>query len=152
MTHIETNQELEVDNLYCFRGKINHIELDSIAKELEDTITNCGAKKVGSPITATFGVEDTIMDIEIMLPINQEIKDADKFYYKEKLKIGNAIMAKHIGDPAGLQETCNDLNSYIMEHQLIPITVGYNVTKNVDPINVNNTEVDIYVGINPNIL
>ena len=151
MAQIESNQNLEIDNLFCFRGKVSQSEVESIARELEQAIVTAGATKTGNPITATFGVEGTVMDLEIMIPVDKKITDTGKFYFKEKLKIGNALMAKHVGNPAGLQDTCNELNQYIMEHQLTPITVGYNVTKNVDVSNVNNTEVDIYVGINPNI-
>ena len=39
-----------------------------------------------------------------------------------------------------------------MEHNLQPITVGYNVTKKMDMLNPENTEIDVYVGISPNIL
>lgn len=152
MAQIELNQNLEVDNLFCFRGKISQTEVESIAKELEHAIVAAGAEKAGNAITATFSVEGTVMDLEIMIPVDKKIADTGQFYYKEKLKIGNALMAKHVGNPVRLQDTCNDLNQYIMDHQLMPITVGYNVTKNVDVSNVNNTEIEIYVGINPNIL
>ncbi len=37
-------------------------------------------------------------------------------------------------------------------HKLQPITVGYNVTKKADKLNPENTEIDVYVGISPNIL
>ena len=33
-----------------------------------------------------------------------------------------------------------------------PITSGYNVTRKLDLLNPKNTEVDVFVGINPNIL
>ena len=56
------------------------------------------------------------------------------------------------GHPIGLEDACNQLNQYIIEHNLHPITVGYNVTKNVDIMNLENTEIDVYVGINPNIV
>ena len=64
----------------------------------------------------------------------------------------NAVVASYRGNPMGLQNACNELNQYIMENKLQPITVGYNVTKKVDPLNIDNTEIDVYVGISPNIL
>ena len=51
-----------------------------------------------------------------------------------------------------LQNTCNELNQYIVQNKLMPITVGYNVTKKIDPVNIIKTEIDVYVGISPNIL
>lgn len=64
----------------------------------------------------------------------------------------NAVVVKHIGNPNSLQISCEELNQYIINNQLNPITVGYNVTKKVDKINLENTEIDVYVGINPNYL
>ena len=62
------------------------------------------------------------------------------------------MVAVYKGNPIGLQDAVVQLNTFISEHKLQPITVGYNVTKNVDLSNPDNTEVDVYVGINPNIL
>lgn len=53
---------------------------------------------------------------------------------------------------SGIQGVCNELNSYIVNKHLQPITVGYNVTEKVDPLNLDETEIRIYVGISPNIL
>ena len=61
-------------------------------------------------------------------------------------------MMSYKGNPNGLQEACNELNKYIIDNKLQPITVGYNVTKKIDPLDINNAEIDVYVGINPNIL
>lgn len=52
----------------------------------------------------------------------------------------------------GLQNACNQLNQYIMEHKLQLITVGYSVTKKTDILNPENTEIGVCMGINPNIL
>lgn len=39
------------------------------------------------------------------------------------------VGTKRNGTPSGLQAACNELNKYIMDNNLQPITVGYNVTK-----------------------
>ena len=62
------------------------------------------------------------------------------------------MVAAYKGHPIGLQEACNHLNKYIVENKLQPITVGYNVTKKMDMLSLQNTEIDVYVGISPNIL
>lgn len=152
MVEILSGQTLELENLMSFRGKITQTELEVVGKDLETKITLAGAKRVGNPVTATFEVDGNLLDIEILLPIDKKIPNIEKYSYKEKLRITNALVAKHKGNPMGLQETCIQLNQYIMEQKLVPITVGYNVTKKIDPINVEDSEVDIYVGISPNIL
>lgn len=119
---------------------------------MENYIQNAGAKRVGNPITVTYAVGDDTIDIELLIPIDKSINSVDKFVFKNQIKIVNAVVACYKGHPIGLQEACNQLNQYIMEHKLQPITVGYNVTKKTDMLNPENTEIDVYVGISPNIL
>lgn len=152
MIEILSGQTLEVEKLFSYRGKIRQADLEGIGKEMENEVISAGAKRMGMPITVTYGVENDIMEVEILLPIDKKINNTGKFCYKEKIKIVNALMAKHRGNPMQLQNTCNELNRYIVEHNLVPITAGYNVTTKVNPLDVEDTEVDVYVGISPNIL
>ena len=119
---------------------------------MELQVKTSGAERVGYPITVTYGIEGDLIDVEVLLPINKRVPSTGKYVFKEKLLITNALMVKHVGNPAGLQAACNELNSYIMENKLVPITAGYNVTRKVDMLNPNNAEIDVYVGISPNIL
>ena len=152
MLEILENQTLEVENLVSFRGSLTQAELEEIGQDLETAVNEAGAKRVGNPMTATYGVDGNRMDIEILLPVDKKIQVTGKYTYKDRIKIVNAVVAKYVGNPAGLQEACNELNQYIMEHKLSPITVGYNVTKNINPMNMEETEIDVYVGISPNVL
>lgn len=152
MLEIKENQELNVANVLSYRGKVRQAELENVGKEMESYIQNTGAKRVGNPITATYAVEGDAIDVELLMPIDKSIGSTDKFVFKNQIKIVNAVVAAYKGHPMGLQEACNQLNQYIMEHKLQPITVGYNVTKKTDMLNPENTEIDVYVGISPNIL
>lgn len=152
MLEIKENKELNVANVLGYRGKVRQAELENIGKEMECYIKNAGAKRVGNPTTATYAVEDDMVDIELLMPIDRSIDSTDRFVFKNQIKIVNAVVACYKGHPMGLQEACNQLNQYIMEHKLQPITVGYNVTKKTDILNPENAEIDVYVGISPNIL
>lgn len=152
MLEIKENQELNVANVLSYRGKVRQAELENVGKEMESYIQNTGAKRIGNPITATYAVEGDAIDVELLMPIDKSIDSTDKFVFKNQIKIVNAVVAAYKGHPMGLQEACNQLNQYIMEHKLQPITVGYNVTKKTDMLNPENTEIDVYVGISPNIL
>ncbi len=152
MLEIMEKQKLELRNLFCFRGKVKQTEVDGIVKAMEGKLAKMEAKCTGNPVTATFGVDGEYIDIEIMLPIDKSIGIIDRYYYKDKIEIVNAVLASYTGHPGKLQEVCNILNQYIIDNKLQPITVGYNITKMVDPLNLENTKIDIYVGINPNIL
>lgn len=152
MAEIRQGETLEMENLMSFRGKVRQQELEKIGNDLELQVKTSGAERVGYPITVTYGIEGDLIDVEVLLPINKRVPSTGKYVFKEKLLITNALMVKHVGNPAGLQAVCNELNSYIMENKLVPITAGYNVTRKVDMLNPNNIEIDVYVGISPNIL
>ena len=152
MLEIKENQELIIENILSFKGKIRQEELENQGKEMESYIRNAGAKRIDNPITATSAVEGDAIDVELLMPIDKSIDSTDRFVFKNQIKIVNAIVASYKGHPMGLQGACNQLNQYIMEHRLQPITVGYNVTKKTDMLNPENTEIDVYVGISPNIL
>ena len=53
-----------------------------------------------------------------------------------------------------MQNSINEFNAYITEHRIASITVGYNVTAKEakTPLEIDSMEVDIYVGISPNLL
>ena len=152
MLEIKENQELNVVNVLSYRGKVRQAEIERIGKEMEAYIKNAGAKRVGNPITATYAVEYDEIDVELIMPIDMSMDSTDKFVFKDQIKIVNAVVVAYKGHPIGLQEACNQLNQYIVEHKLQPITVGYNVTKKTDMLSLENTEIDVYVGISPNIL
>lgn len=152
MTEILQNQVLETEHLLCFRGEVTNAELESIGQDMESVIKNAGGRRVGFPITATYGMNNGKMDIELLIPVDRCMDDIKKYGYKKQLKIVNAVVASYKGHPRGLQEACNQLNQHIIDHGLQPITVGYNVTKKTDMLNPENTEIDVYVGITPNIL
>ena len=152
MLEIKENQELDVVNLLSYRGKVKQTELELVGKEMESHIQNVGAKRVENPITVNYAVEADMIDVELLMPVDKSIASTDKFVFKNQIKIVNAVVASYKGHPIGLQDACNQLNQYIMEHNLQPITVGYNVTKKTDILNPENTEIDVYVGISPNIL
>ena len=115
-----------------------------IWKRMERYIHSSCAKKSGTPITATYGVEGNTIDMEFLMPIDRSIASTDRFVFKNQIKIVNAVVACYKGHPMGLQEACNQLNQYIVEHKLQPITVGYNVTKKTDILNPENTEIDVW--------
>ena len=152
MTEIKTGQTLELNNVLSYRGKVKQSELEVVGKALEQEAVLAGAKVVGNPVTATYTVEQDEIDMELLLPIDREITPQERYVFKKEIRIVNAVMAAYKGHPMGLQDACNQLNQYIVEHGLQPITVGYNVTKKTDMLCLENTEVDVYVGISPNIL
>lgn len=152
MIEIKEKQELSVKNLLSFRGKVNQAQLEAINKDMQNTIVKLGAKPMGNAITATFAIENDKMDVEILAPIDKHVESVGDYIYKEQLHIVNALKAVYEGHPTGLQGAIESLNQYMIDKRMQPITAGYNVTKKIDMLAPENTKIEVYVGINPNIL
>ncbi len=149
MVEIKTNQKLEINNILSFRGKVKQKDLANIGKDMEKKVAQMGGKRTGNIITATHGMDGNAIDLEILFPIDKNIKNTGEYFFIERFIITNAVVASQHGNPARLQNTFNVLNQYITENKLQPITVGYNVTRQMDPINIDNTITDVYIGIDP---
>lgn len=152
------HQTLEMRNVLSYRSKMTQQELQSKAQEIEKLLSETGAMKVAPTVTTTFSVEQgltgPVMDIEILLPLDREIDLPTGYTWKPHFLLTNALMIRHIGNPATLQNSANELHAYIVANQMVPISSGYNVTVKEAkmPLEIDNMEVDIYIGISPNLL
>lgn len=143
-------QKLEINNLLTFRGTVKNSEINDIVRDMDMYIKKNENKRTGFPITVTYKMDTEKADVEILIPIEKEIKSSTKYVFKPKLKITNAIVGRHHGNPNMLQETCNEIAKIIEEKKLVQITPGYSVTKQVDELG--NADIEVWVGISPNIL
>lgn len=145
-------------NVLTYRGKVTQQQMTVIAKEMNDIITANKAKKTMSGVSATYEIinqgSDTIMDIEIMYPLDKTIMVASPYKIKPVFRLKDAVKIRHEGNPALLQEAGNKLMNYISNKGLMPITVGYNVTvhESTSPMDIDNLIVDLYIGVCDNIL
>ena len=155
---IKEQQVLEMKNLLSFRGKVTQQAFAAKSQEIEQILKAAGAEKAAPAVTTTFAVEQgpmgPVMDVEILLPLDKEIQAPAGFTFKPHFLLTNAVMVRHVGHPSRMQESVNALNAYITEHQLVPITSGYNVTvkEAKTPLELDMMEVNIYVGVSPNLL
>lgn len=82
MLEIKENQELHVENLLSYWGKVRQTELESVGKEMKSYVQKAGAKWVGNPITATYAVEGDTIDVELLMHIDNSIASTDKYLFK----------------------------------------------------------------------
>lgn len=147
MIEITENQILLLKNIVCYRGKIRQEKIDTIGRDMEMKVNSKGGKRVGNPITATYGVENGIADIEIILPVDVKIDDLGKYCYKEEVAIKNAVKLEYQGEADGMTKACEELNTYMARKELKPITPAYNlveIQKNNGSIQMN---LKVYVGV-----
>ena len=155
---IYEHQTLEMRNVLSYRSKMTQQQLQIKAQEIEAIISTAGTTRDGHTVTTTFSIEQqatgAILDTEILVPLDREITAPEGYNFKPHFLLTNAVMIKHIGHPSRLQQTIDELNAYIAACGLIPITSGYNVTvKEIMSIaEIDKMEINVYVGISPNIL
>lgn len=146
----------EMHNVLSYRGKMTQQELVEKSRDMEEIIQKSGAEKNGGAVTTTFSVEQgpngAILDMEILIPLNHEIQAPPGYAWKPDFLLTNALVVKHVGNPAGLQDCIQELNQFILERGLVPISTGYNVTvrEAKTPLELDSMEVDIYVSVSPN--
>jgi hypothetical protein len=155
---IRESQELRMANVLSFRKQLAasemQVELAKIGKFVEDG----GYTKTGPTVTATFAVESEggsqVLDMEVLIPLDKPFTPPEGCALKPEFLLTNAVTIRHIGNPAGLQNTVTALTAYIQERRLTPITAAYNVTVKEarTPLEVDDMIVDVYIGISPNIL
>lgn len=148
---IELNKSLEIKNLVSRAGKFTQ---NKYQKEVLDIISNYKKFSLNQGdclITTTKSIEftdgDQVLDVEILLPVSKIITVEKPYTFKNSIKICNAIYAK-IEDITLLQENLNEINEYICKNELQPITPAYLIQKKSDL----KTSIDVYIGLNPNIL
>ena len=155
---IQINQEYRMSNVLSFRKKLPAAEFQRESIRIGKFVESGGYTRTGSTVTATFSIEqqngEQVLDMEILVPLDKSFSPPDGCVCKPEFVLTNAASIRHIGNPAGLQDTCNRLMAYLQEHNLQPITGGYNATvrEAKTPTEIDQMIVDVYIGINPNIL
>ena len=155
---ITENNTLEMKNVVSFRGKVTQQKMEEVMRNFENLIQENKACKTWPTVTVTYAVENefgqSVMDIEVLIPLDKKIATYSDFKFKPLFRLNNAVKIRHEGNPAMLQNSANELMQYINSHDLMPITAGYNVTvrEPASQNDVDNMIVDMYVGVCDNIL
>lgn len=158
MNKIIENAALEMENVLSFRGKVSQQQMVQITKEMQSLIETSGAHTTLNGVSATYAVENEggipVMEVEIMYPLDKAITVPSPYVMKPVFRLRNVVKIRHTGNPALMQNTANELMTYIKEKGLMPITVGYNVTvqEPSTPTDIESLIVDMYVGVSDNIL
>lgn len=155
MRKILEHQKLDMRNLISFRGKVRQEEISEVIQIMRNYAVAQGSDMAGGPISVTYGVEQTeygaIADAEIMIQVDKKIAGNDKFAWKERLFLEDAVRLKYAGSPALFQNACSELNAYIREKRYTPITAGYILTKGIDSL-LRTVDMEVYIGVSSNVL
>ena len=151
---LKTRDELKnaVDKYKIF-GRVSPEQKREIIKLIKEN----GLKVVGPKLSTTFSVTQAMvpsMDIEILIPLNDKFNDTNKYKYKKEFKLTNCLQISHKGNPMTFQNTIINLQKYIEDNKLMPISSLYtiNIKEAKTKEEMENFHADAYISISPNIL
>lgn len=147
------NQYISVKNVLSYLTRVGSKSLGDlichIHRSAEVLDLNVEGKIMFSVISTHSIPEDTVMDIEALVPVDRAFESTSKYVYKPEFKLENALSIRHYGSYADLLRTHKQLNDYLAEKGLKAITNTYFIIeRNLDNDNI----VSLYVGISGNIL
>ena len=154
---IEEHKEFNINNLLSFRASLTQDEMQKEMQNLEKFINDNNITIVGSKINTTYSVTQGIvptMDIEMLIPIDKEFQETEKYKFKPELKLINALKSVHKGNPQGFNDTVIEIQKYIQDNKLMSITSLYivNVFEVKNQEDMDKFHAELYISINPNIL
>lgn len=85
--------------------------------------------------------------VEFLIPIDREFRSNGNYSFKERVMLVNAARIRHYGSFCTIRKSLTELNDYIAEKSLTPITAPYIVERD----NSDNAY-DIYIGISENVV
>ncbi|WP_072901684.1 hypothetical protein [Hathewaya proteolytica] len=68
------------------------------------------------------------MDVEILVPIDHEFNETEEYKFKPEIQLMNCLKDSYKGNPQGFNNAVMEIQKYIAENKLIPITSMYIVT------------------------
>ena len=158
MAIVQAGKEFRMENVLSLRKKMNQEEINLEMMKIGKFLQDKEVKKAGMIVTVTFAIESQneqpLLDMEILVPMDKKIELPSEYAFKPVFHIVNAVYARHEGNPAALQNTYNDMLSYIQQNKLHQITAGYNVqVKDLMPgMTPDDMVIDVYIGVNPSVL
>lgn len=145
------DQLYEINNLITQSSRFTVREFQKALLNISSIYKDYSINNGEYVITTTRSLEvvngEQIMVVEILLPVFYRIPVEDPYVFKNIVRITNALYAK-VEEVANLQNALNEVNQYILDNKLQPITTAYLVQSKKE----NKPCVEIYIGLDPNIL
>lgn len=157
MYEISEQVSLEIENILYVRDWMSQEKAQQVILEMFTLCRENQIENMDFMITSSIETKSVdgkmITETEIMIPLKintGELREVGKYKIKDKFLLTNAIVFKANYDKAMDPEFQKYMSGYIEQKNLQPITRAYTVTHKKK-----NSEMgilEIYIGINPNIL
>ena len=147
------NQQLWFDNVLSYRTRVEKNSLGDMIKHICGNISVLGLEItdniVITIIEETEEPKQTILGVEVIIPVNKPFKSNCHYLFKPHFRLENAVLTKYCGKTSELPEINKRLREYALSKQYFPLT---NVYFSIKQICGNDVVANAYIGINGNLL
>lgn len=150
---ILTKQSIILQSILYYRCQTTNEKVWDIINHVDTHVETIGFKKRGQIITSMENTkQSTSVNLDILIPIDSSFEENEQFSFLPHFKLIHAVKIRHEGNINNLSNTQKILEKYLEDNSYEPITKYYNVIVRHNSDILANSIIDIYVGINPNIL
>lgn len=123
---------------------IRHIydNISALGLEIADSVVVSVFEEVKEP-------NQTILGVEIIVPVNKPFESNCHYVFKPHFKLENAVLLKYCGKASEFPEISARLREYVMDKHYSPLSDVYFSIKQIDG---NDVVANAYLGINGNLL
>lgn len=147
------NQQLWFDNVLSYRARVEKDSLGDLIRHIYDNISVLGLEITDNIVVAVSEETDepkqTILGVEIIIPVNKPFKSNCHYVFKPHFRLENAVSLKYCGKASDLPEMNKRLCEYALMRQYSPLTGVYFSIKQICG---NEVVANAYMGINGNLL
>lgn len=136
------HQTISAEQILSYCTDVNDDKIPQMLKSIKENISVLGFQICGNIIVAKHN-DFT----EFIIPVDKEFESTDDYEFKKRIKLVNAVRLRHYDSFCSIQKSLVELNSYISQNNLLPITSPY-IVERTDSDRV----YDVYIGISENIV
>ena len=144
------HQAIILHNLISYRTSLARDALPAFIRHCLENIGSLGMEPTGRILFT----EDSSRaeNMEVLIPVSREPESCPQYENKPVFKLLNAVSARHEGDFADMHRIEEGLRAYAADRDYQVITNPYYSIVRLDPDRPGSAIIDIYLGINSNIL
>ena len=145
-------QTLSYRNLVSYKTKTRIKDIPQLLRYIRENLHNLGLASVGRTLFTINNkdVPEEVFDVNILIPVEGEFTSCKEYVHKPVFKLINAVTIRHEGNISGIAYTLETLREHISRKAYETVTIPYYSVVRVDE--TGDSIIDIYVGINYNIL
>lgn len=147
------NQQLWFDNALSYRTRVEKNSLGDLIRHIYDNISVLGLEITDSVVVSVFEEtnepKQSILGIEIIVPVNKPFESNCHYVFKPHFKLENAVLFKYCGKASDFPDASKSLCEYALNKRYSPLT---NVYFSIKQINGDEVVANAYLGIDGNLL